>query len=78
MRKSNFAMLIAVPVFLFFGWRLMAQQTKPAKFAVVYSDIHVKVVAVYDDNCTMYVTEPNSDTLTNNMPAPVTLGRGCH
>jgi hypothetical protein len=77
MRKSNFAMLIAVPVFLFLGWRLTAQQSKPAKSAVEYSDIHVKVIAVYDDSCTMYVTEPNSDTLSDKPPAPVVLGRGC-
>jgi len=66
--------LVAILAFLFLGWRITAQQSKPAKSGVVYSDIHVKVIAVYEDNCTLYVTEPNSDTMTNTMPAPVALG----
>ena len=69
--------LTAILAFLFLGWRLTAQQSKPAKSTVVYSDIHVKVIAVYDDNCTLYVTEPNTEALSGNTPAPVTLGRGC-
>jgi hypothetical protein len=69
--------LIAILAFLFLGWRLTAQQSKSAKSVIVYSDIHVKLIAVYDDNCTLYVTEPNNDAMTSNMPAPVTLGRGC-
>jgi hypothetical protein len=70
--------LVAILAFLFLGWRLMAQQSKPAKSAVVYSDIHVKIIAVYDDNCTLYVTEPNiNETIREHSFAPVTLGRGC-
>ena len=69
--------LVAILAFLFLGWRLTAQQSKTAKSAVVYSDIHLRVIAVYDDNCTLYVTEPNTEVLNTNTPAPVTLGRGC-
>ena len=69
--------LLAILAFLFLGWRLTAQQSKPAKSTVVYSDTQIRVIAVYDDNCTLYVTEPNTEALSGNTPAPVTLGRGC-
>jgi len=70
--------LLAILAFLFLGWRLTAQQSKPAKSTVVYSDTQIRVIAVYDDNCTLYVTEPNTETLNTITPsAPVTLGRGC-
>jgi len=67
--------LTAILAFLFLGWRLTAQQSKPAKSTVLYSDTQIRVIAVYHDNCTLCVTEPNTETLNTITPsAPVLAG----